>query len=199
MQPKRTTPAKTCEHCGQPYSKPPKHALAQYLRSRFCARRCTDEARRGVPLRPVAERFWEKVDRFAPESTEGRAVGPCWIWLAARESKGYGQFYADGALVVAHKWAYEAEHGSVPDGYELDHLCRVRLCVRPSHLEPVVHHVNVARGMSPTAVIARSDTCSKGHAADGDNLYYRGRRRICRLCTLASNLAYRARQQAAGH
>lgn len=87
--------------------------------------------------RPVAERFWEKVDK----------TGSCWIWTAQlnRHRGGYGMFW-DEKPVWAHRWAYEALVGPIPDGLVLDHLCRTPACVNPTHLEPVTIEENVRRG-----------------------------------------------------
>lgn len=88
--------------------------------------------------RPSAERFWEKVDT-------GQHPGDCWEWLAARNQDGYGIFGEANGSVLAHRFAWEQEHGPVPEGLELDHRCFNRGCVRPSHLEPVTHAENVRR------------------------------------------------------
>ena len=72
----------------------------------------------------------------------------CWLWLGARSSTGYGVFRAYGRVVKAHGFAYERFVDDVPKGLELDHLCNVRHCVNPDHLEPVTHTENVARGVT---------------------------------------------------
>ncbi len=84
------------------------------------------------------ERFWAKVDRS----------GECWLWTGNVYRDGYGQFYVERRQVRAHRWAYESEVGPIPEGLVLDHLCRVRLCVRPSHLEPVTNRENLLRGIA---------------------------------------------------
>jgi hypothetical protein len=78
---------------------------------------------------------------------------PCWIWLGCVHRRtGYGRFHFEGQTVEAHAASYRLLVGAVPSGLELDHLCRVRACVNPEHLEPVTHSVNASR--SP--VIGRS-------------------------------------------
>lgn len=69
----------------------------------------------------------------------------CWIWIAGK-NVGYGQYFAWGRMWGAHRFVYTLLVGPVPDGLELDHLCRVRACVNPDHLEPVTHEENVRRG-----------------------------------------------------
>lgn len=71
---------------------------------------------------------------------------PCWIWQLSTVGAGYGRFQVDGKKHLAHRWHYEQVHGQIPDGLELDHLCRQYRCVNPDHLEPVTHIENVRRG-----------------------------------------------------
>lgn len=121
------------------------------------------------------QRFWAKVE-----------IGPgCWLWTAAgaRSGNGYGRFHRDGRLLLAHRVAYEWLVGSIPDGLELDHLCRVRACVNPGHLEPVTLRENILRGESPSARNAVKSECPQGHPYDEANTYVdRTGRRHCRTC-----------------
>lgn len=96
-------------------------------------------------------RFWSKVDKCGPLPLWAPFLGRCWLWTGAPTNQGYGHLKIRGLWVKAHRLAYEMLVGPVPDGLELDHLCRVRLCVRPSHLEPVTHAENVARAPSRRA------------------------------------------------
>ena len=70
----------------------------------------------------------------------------CWVWQRARTRTGYGQAFDGRMMRPAHRVYYEREHGEVPRGLVLDHLCRIRACVNPAHLEPVTHRENVLRG-----------------------------------------------------
>lgn len=121
----------------------------------------------GGDVTPEQEaRFWAKVV----------VVESCWEWVGAT-SNGYGQMKADGKAKSAHRLSYEHHVGPIPDGLTLDHLCRNKRCVNPSHLEAVTHHENVLRGESGSAVNARKTHCPAGHPYAGES----GKRR-CRAC-----------------
>lgn len=74
--------------------------------------------------------------------------GASLLWAGQLTACGYGRMRVEGRKVVAHRVAYETYVGRIPDGLELDHLCRVRRCINPLHLEPVTHHVNVQRAVA---------------------------------------------------
>jgi len=69
----------------------------------------------------------------------------CWIWTGAEHATGYGQVKWKGKSTVAHRVVYEIVKGEIPNGLFLDHLCSVKKCVNPEHLEPVTHRVNIQR------------------------------------------------------
>lgn len=70
----------------------------------------------------------------------------CWIWQHGRAKAGYGLIKVAGSIVTAHRAYYKRIKGPIPAGYKLDHLCRVRECVNPDHLEPVTNAENARRG-----------------------------------------------------
>lgn len=106
----------------------------------------------------IDERFWVKVDKAGPWSLWHRAPGQCWVWTAAT-TEGYGRFHLTGrTLVLAHRFSYETTVGPVPDGLDLDHVCRRRICINPAHLEPVTRQINLLRG----------DTLTRAHHEDRD-------------------------------
>lgn len=72
---------------------------------------------------------------------------PCWVWQRSLRD-GYGVLKNERVQGNAHRIYYERANGPVPDGLQLDHLCRVRACVNPDHLEPVTHLENCRRGVA---------------------------------------------------
>lgn len=143
----------------------------------------------GKPGRPVGSksiRVWYKGRLVSPRALPDRerfmcyveVVGECWEWVGTRSRKGYGRFSVNAKRVAAHRFAYEEFVGHIPDGLEIDHLCRNRSCVNPKHLEPVTHKENVLRSpVNPIAIAASKTTCAEGHELSP---WRRGRR--CLVC-----------------
>ena len=121
----------------------------------------------------IQDRFWGKVDKNGPTG--------CWLWTASITRSGYGHFRIGSKLHPAHRVAYELSIGQIPEGLQLDHLCRVRRCVNPKHLEPVTNQENCLRGDNAQR---RKTHCPKGHPYDVKNtIHKKDNRRICRTCT----------------
>ena len=131
------------------------------------------------PRRPLVERFAAKVNTEGPIPAYAPALGPCWLWVGAQDGHGYGSFHKDGRTARAHRVSYELHVGPIPDGLPLDHLCRVPLCVRPTHLEPVTHMENARRGVGGWL----ATHCVHGHQFTPANtrITPQGHRR-CRRC-----------------
>ena len=146
-----------------------------------------------TPTPKDIERFWSKVDRSA---------GPdaCWLWKSTINAYGYGRFNCGGrrnGSLAAHRVAYEELNGEIPNGLVIDHLCRVRHCVNPAHMETVTSGENVMRGMSPSVLTATTGMCRRGHVMSDENTYVytekNGRTKYrCRECARAKRGEYRS-------
>lgn len=105
----------------------------------------------------------DRLEKYSAPIPEG-----CHIWMAALSTDGYAQLWANGRLRNAHILAHELANGPVPEGKQIDHLCRIRCCVNPEHLEAVSASENIKRGAGPSVTRAKnmlrhSDTCPHGH------------------------------------
>lgn len=117
----------------------------------------------------------------------------CWLWRGLVNKKtGYGRIFIDGKQQQVHRWAYENLVGTIPDGLEPDHLCRVRHCCNPEHLEEVTRSVNNARGLLGFQLTGR---CRAGlhDMTNPDNIYIRpDGGRWCRPCDDIRTASWRA-------
>lgn len=133
------------------------------------------------------QRFFAKINQVMRVPELGR--GPCWEWQAYCGPNGYGQFRWDGRGLYAHIFGYELGHGRVPNGMEVDHLCRNTICCNPDHLEAVTHRENQRRSplnicFNPTLRGPRPPRthCFRGHSLADGNLGPRG---VCKICNRA--------------
>ena len=120
---------------------------------------------------------------------ERSGANDCWIWTGPLVN-GYGR----QGRMLAHRLVYERLVGSIPDGLGLDHLCRVRSCVNPAHLEPVDNRTNILRGETVPATNAKKDACIHGHPFDEANTFVWSKKghRVCRTCRREREARWRA-------
>jgi hypothetical protein len=142
---------------------------------------CRAEGRKpGRRPAPVAERFWRRVQKGGPDD--------CWLWLGATNGSGYGVTTRGGRAtrVYAHRLAWELERGPIPEGLEIDHICRTRSCVNVRHMATVSHRENNRRSPFVVSTIAAHRThCPAGHPYDAANTYRppgAPTSRMCRAC-----------------
>lgn len=132
---------------------------------------------------PIATRLEQHAQRIAESG--------CWAWLGAVNDDGYGRVNLAGKNKHAHRVSYELAKGPIPEGLVLDHLCKVRCCINPDHLEPVTIKENLARGnQAHKGKLRRERThCVNGHEYLEQNTYWRGSHlgdarkwRVCKIC-----------------
>lgn len=118
----------------------------------------------------LAERLEQ---RSMPEPNSG-----CVLWTGALTTNGYAQMKIRGRAMTAHRVAFVSTRGPIPEGKILDHLCRVRSCINPRHLDVVTQRENILRGVGASAQASRRVTCIRGHAFE----ITRPGRRTCEVC-----------------
>jgi hypothetical protein len=130
----------------------------------------------------LSDRFWSKVDKS----------GDCWLWTGGQNRNGYGLISFDGRHEVAHRTAWRLSGRILDPSLTLDHLCRVRTCVRPDHLQQVSMRENLMRGNNFAAEYAKRDSCSRGHPYTEANTRYRVRGKyVCRECRQCDLIRWR--------
>ena len=136
---------------------------------------------------PIKERFWKQVKKLE---------NGCWVWTG-HLVMGYGQFWISHTEPIrAHRFSYLMAKASIPEGLQLDHLCRKKACVNPEHLEAVTQSVNLLRGNTYLMNGNRKKThCIHGHPFDLFNTIYEGNKRHCRTCHNQLTLASYHRKQ----
>lgn len=145
------------------------------------------------------ERFFKKVNK----------TNTCWLWTAGVSTRGYGVFH--NTLITsnyAHRYSYSAFVGQIPEGMVVDHLCGVKLCVNPRHLEPVTNKENLRRGEvgQQNAKHHKSKThCKNGHEYTDENTEFWNRKsrgvltRRCKICYNKQQERYKDKKEGGHH
>jgi len=130
-------------------------------------------------------RFWSKV----------RKTDDCWEWTGYRQSGGYGRLYLQGGVALAHRFSYGLLVGEIPQGLEIDHLCRNTSCVNPDHLEAVTHQENMMRSANGYGLTGKCRPM--GHEMTAKNTYITpAGARSCRTCKALKSVHYKAKRRA---
>lgn len=156
----------------------------------MCTRCLKRTATHGDAGDPRERLFWTKVNKDGPVPERRPDLGACWVWTGYVHPKtGYGQYGQGNGTRLVHRIAYEYEVGPIPKGLHLDHLCRRRECLRPTHLQPVTPRENIERGdqgafwgyipdvLPAKTPVRQSLTCTEDGGACGKPVY---KRTICR-------------------
>ena len=118
-----------------------------------------------------------------PEPNSG-----CWIWLSTLDGDGYAKMKFGGKNRRVARVAYQCTYGDIPAELVIDHLCRVRPCVNPAHLDLVTNRENTMRGETLAALNAAKTQCPQGHEYS-----WCGKRRYCKTCNRISMRQRRAK------
>lgn len=102
-------------------------------------------------------RLEDRIDKNGPIPLWRPDLGECWVWMGSLQTSGHGQLRVDGRLMMVHRLSYAEALGEIPEGLDLDHLCRNERCCNPGHLEPVSHEENSRRGREcPRCIFLRT-------------------------------------------
>lgn len=164
-----------------------------------CAPNCAQSPARRHPFdcRPFTKeevnqgKYWAKVDRDGPIPAVRPELGPCWLWTAAKNKRGYGSFSVNGRLILVHRISVVLDGRTIPAGWLSDHLCHNTSCVNPRHLEP-----KTVRGNNRNQARVESNFCHRGHEFTADNTFIKHGSRQCRQCSRIHQKQWRDKQRA---
>lgn len=182
-------PTRTCsvDGCGRPF-----------LAKGWCSAHYYRVRRTGTTHKEQAsERILRRVVKQQRSNNPVYVASECWVYQGGIGSAGYGIAGDGGVSDLAHRVVYRAEVGTIPDGFDIDHLCWVKACVRPSHLEAVTRMENLHRRDRQYGIYSAATHCKSGHPFDEQSTYNfkNGRSRYCRECHRLTEAGRRARQK----
>jgi len=157
-----------CSHCHEPFlGSVAKAYKVKIGKLRFCSKECRIASKyRKVP---VLERLLGRLNKNGPIPEHRPELGPCWVWIGPLNENGYANLRDDDwRTVKAHRISFREHKGEIPEGYEIDHLCRNRACSNPDHLEAVTHMENVQRS-TIRQYHASITHCPRGHEYTKEN------------------------------
>jgi hypothetical protein len=128
--------------------------------------------------------FWSKVDK-----TE-----TCWNWKGYLQPNGYAAYGSKKNRDYAHRISYRLFKGEIPNGLDIDHLCRNRKCINPEHLEAVSRRINLLRGIGFPSIEAAQTHCIHGHEFNQVNTNFNSGKRKCRACDAERHRKYRQKK-----
>ncbi len=132
--------------------------------------------------------FFSRVNKSGPNG--------CWLWTGPKNKDGYGNHSENHKVVKAHRWSYEYHKTPIPEGMQIDHICRNRACVNPDHMEVVTKKENTLRSLAPTAINARKTHCYKGHPFTKENTWISPEGwRYCKICKREQDRIKRERRR----
>jgi hypothetical protein len=133
--------------------------------------------------RDPIERAWNYI---SPEPMSG-----CWLWMGVLNGSGYARIRLGAHLIFVHRLFYEFYKKPIPAGLTVDHICRVRCCVNPAHMDVVTHRENCLRGIAPAAKHAKQTHCIHGHEFTAANTWRRRNGgRLCLKCAVERSRRY---------
>jgi len=139
---------------------------------------------------------WQRFD----ENTYREPNSGCWLWLGTTNGRDYGSLTRGNKVRLAHRLSYERHKGAIPEGLQIDHLCRVPSCINPDHLEAVTSRENTLRGALPKILRERAANrthCRRGHIRTPETSYRTKAGAItCLVCSGITNEVIRSQKAA---
>jgi hypothetical protein len=120
----------------------------------------------------LVTRFNDKVEK----------TSSCWVWKNAKDKDGYGIFWDQTKIIKAHRFSYQLFKDKIPQGLQINHLCKNTSCVNPNHLEVVSCRENLMKGDTIAKQNAEKTHCKRGHEFNNKNTRFFKNERYCLPC-----------------